>query len=102
MRGEFKLFNIGNMKVETESYRVSINNQEVNLTTTEFLLLNSLLEANEKVMTRGQLLDQVWGIDYEGFDRTIDTHLSRLRKKLGNHGKNLKTVRGIGYRFDQS
>ena len=71
----------------------------VDLTATEFKLLAHLMEYPGRAMTRDQLLDSVWGMDAFVTDRTIDTHVKRLRAKLGKLGERVETVRGVGYRF---
>jgi two-component system phosphate regulon response regulator PhoB len=71
----------------------------VKLTAKEFELLRALMERPGRVMTRDRLLDEVWGSDITVTSRTIDTHLKRLREKLGEAGDLVETVRGVGYRF---
>jgi two-component system phosphate regulon response regulator PhoB len=72
---------------------------EVVLTAKEFLLLEALMRRPGRVMTRERLLDDVWGSDIAVTTRTIDTHLKRLREKLGAASDLIETVRGVGYRF---
>ena len=69
------------------------------LTAKEFELLRALMERPGRVLTRDRLLDEVWGSDITVTSRTIDTHLKRLREKLGDAGELVETVRGVGYRF---
>ena len=69
------------------------------LTATEFRLLTYLLRHRGRVQTREMLLDRVWGYSFEGYARTIDTHIRRLRKKMGAAQNLIETVRGVGYRF---
>jgi two-component system phosphate regulon response regulator PhoB len=71
----------------------------VKLTAKEFELLRTLMERPGRVLTRDRLLDEVWGSDITVTSRTIDTHLKRLREKLGEAGDLVETVRGVGYRF---
>ena len=73
--------------------------RELDLTATEFKLLHYLAAHAGKVQTREVLLSRVWGYAYEGYARTVDTHVRRLRKKLGPLAERIETVRGIGYRF---
>ena len=73
--------------------------REVKLTAKEFELLRALMERPGRVLTRDRLLDEVWGSDITVTSRTIDTHLKRLREKLGDAGDFVETVRGVGYRF---
>ena len=75
------------------------SNPEVELTATEFDLLLMLAKSPGRVFSRNILMDQVWGQDYYGVDRTVDTHMSRLRRKLGTCGDHIQTVHGVGYRF---
>jgi DNA-binding response OmpR family regulator len=71
----------------------------LDLTATEFRLLAHLMRNRGRVQTREILLDRVWGYSFEGYSRTIDTHVRRIRKKLGDHQNLIETVRGVGYRF---
>ncbi len=70
------------------------------LTATEFNLLAFLLENQGRVVSRDQLLDKVWGYNYGGMTRTVDTHVQRLREKLDAEGACLQTIRGVGYKLD--
>lgn len=78
---------------------VRLNEQEIDLTPKEYNLLVLLASHPNWVFKREILLQQVWGDSYEGFDRTIDNHVTRLRKKVGNLGDKIDTVWGVGYRF---
>jgi two-component system phosphate regulon response regulator PhoB len=69
------------------------------LTSTEFKLLVELASKKGRVQTREHLLDRVWGYTYEGYARTVDTHIRRLREKMGPLGDSIETIRGVGYRF---
>lgn len=81
------------------AYQVSVNGKMLELTTKEFDLLKDLLINQGKVMSRQQLLDRVWGYDYFGDERIVDTHIKNIRKKL-NH-EYIETIRGVGYRIDK-
>ena len=72
---------------------------KVELTAKKFSLLHGLMQRPGRVLTRDQLLDEVWGSDITVTNRTIDTHLKRLREKLGAASSLIETVRGVGYRF---
>jgi len=85
--------------VDMESHRVDIHGQELQLTATEFKLLAELISNPGRVHTRDQLLNSVWGYEFAGYARTVDTHVRRLRQKLGDLAKLVETVRGVGYRF---
>jgi len=87
------------LKVDINNYRAYVDDQEINLTVTEFKLLIELMRHNDQVRTRDQLLDQVWGYQFEGYARTVDTHIRRLRQKLKQYADAIETVRGVGYRF---
>ena len=89
----------GALRLDAERHRCTVQDQEITLTAKEFQLLESLMRRPGRVMTREKLLDEVWGSDIAVTTRTIDTHLKRLREKLGDAGALIETVRGIGYRF---
>jgi two-component system, OmpR family, phosphate regulon response regulator PhoB len=90
----------GRLRIDTESCRVTVSGAEVELTTTEFKLLLYLAQRAGRVLSREVLLQQVWGYNYVGDTRTVDTHLTRLRGKLGAAGEMIKTVRGFGYKLE--
>lgn len=85
--------------VDFEAHKVLIDGEEMSLTATEFKLLAELIKSHGKVQTRDHLLDKVWGYQFEGYARTVDTHVRRLRQKLGPYSDLVETVRGVGYRF---
>jgi len=85
--------------VDMEAHKVSVDGEEVELTATEFKLLSELVHRQGRVHTRDQLLNRVWGYEFEGYARTVDTHIRRLRQKLGPYAVFVETVRGVGYRF---
>ena len=87
------------LAVDFEAHRVMVNDEETNITATEFRLLAELIRNVGKVLTRDKLLDKVWGYQFDGYARTVDTHIRRLRQKLGPYDKWIETVRGVGYRF---
>jgi len=89
------------LKVDIPRHKVFIDKKEKELTQMEFKLLTTLMQRKGKVQTRDRLLDDVWDIAAEVTTRTIDTHIKRLRQKLGKMGKLIETVRGIGYRFSE-
>ncbi len=92
----------GNLKIEQSSRTVRLNARTLDLTPIEYDLLKSLAKATGRVLTRDQLLDTVAGRDYEVFDRSIDVHISSLRRKLGEDPRNpkfIQTVRSVGYMF---
>jgi two-component system phosphate regulon response regulator PhoB len=94
--------NFGSLKMDIESHEVFIDDQEVVLTALEFKLLNQLVERRGRVQTRDQLLSDVWGYSSDITTRTVDTHIKRLREKLGTMGKYVQTIRGVGYKFSRT
>jgi DNA-binding response OmpR family regulator len=91
----------GELALDRERHRVIVKGKEVALTAMEFKLLSSLMERKGRVQDREKLLADVWGIDADVFTRTVDTHVRRLRSKLGVSGDMIETVIGAGYRFRQ-
>ena len=89
----------GKLRVDRDAHRVWVEEQEVTLTALELRLLSTLLERRGRVQSRPALLDDVWGMSGEVTTRTVDTHVKRLREKLGEAGMYIETVRGVGYRF---
>ncbi len=90
---------IGDLLIDMERHHVSIRGKPIRLTATEFKLLFELASKRGRVLTREILLDKVWGYTYEGYARTVDTHIRRLREKLGSMGEKIETLRGVGYSF---
>lgn len=91
----------GNLEINKKSGKVLINKEEINLTIKERDILFYLEENKGIVKTREQIILGVWGYDFTGTDRTVDKHLTRLREKLGNCSKYIKTVKAIGYKFEE-
>jgi two-component system alkaline phosphatase synthesis response regulator PhoP len=87
------------IRLDTGRRQVWLDNEPVELTTTEFDLLKTLAEHRGRVLSRDQLLQQVWGYDFYGEERVVDVHIGHIRQKLGD-GRFIVTVRGVGYRFD--
>jgi two-component system phosphate regulon response regulator PhoB len=96
---ESEILRFGRLKVDREAHRVWIDDAEVTLTALEFRLLYTFLSRKGRVQSREALLSDVWGIDAEVTTRTVDTHVKRLREKLGEVGDYIETLRGVGYRF---
>tara|TARA_B100001778_G_scaffold298155_1_gene272089 strand:- start:805 stop:1488 length:684 start_codon:yes stop_codon:yes gene_type:complete len=92
----------GDLSMDIESHEVYVNNDEINLTALEFRLLRHLVDRRGRVQSRDQLLSDVWGYSAEITTRTVDTHIKRLREKLGPMGKYVQTIRGVGYKFSRS
>ncbi|HEY1958356.1 MAG TPA: response regulator [Polyangiaceae bacterium] len=89
---------LGDLKIDVDAHRVWIGVQEVELTALEFRLLMTFYERRDRVQSRATLLDDVWGVSPDLVTRTVDTHVKRLREKLGNT-ELIETVRGVGYRL---
>ncbi len=96
------LLYFGEIQLDVERHKVSVRNQKIDLTLKEFELLHLLLKAPQKVFSRQELLDRVWGQDFLGETRTVDVHVGTLRQKLGRSGRYIKTVRGVGYQLEES
>lgn len=97
------ILNYGNLKIDIDRYSVFIENEEVSLTKKEKELLIIMATSANKVFTRDNLLDNIWGLDYYGDIRTVDTHIKRLRAKLDKFEKkdwDIVTVRGVGYKLE--
>ncbi len=92
----------GYLKIDPAAHRVWVQGAEVELSALEFRLLIALYERRNRVQTRGALLDGVWGVTADVTTRTVDTHVKRLREKLGVARAYIETVRGVGYRFVSS
>jgi two-component system phosphate regulon response regulator PhoB len=92
----------GDLSIDVDSHEVHVNNELVVLTALEFKLLKQLVDRRGRVQSRDQLLSDVWGYSSEVTTRTVDTHIKRLREKLGPMGKYVQTIRGIGYKFSRT
>jgi DNA-binding response OmpR family regulator len=94
-----KTYEDDKLLIDFDDIRVSCTGSRVKLTNKEFSLLSALAKSADRVVTRQQLLDSVWGYSYYGDARTLDVHIRRLRQKLGDCGDCIETVVGVGYRF---
>ena len=83
-----------------DAHNVNIDGKEITLTALEFKLLKHLIKRKGRVQSRDQLLSDVWELSTEVTTRTVDTHIKRLREKLGFAGEYIQTIRGVGYRFN--
>ena len=90
---------IGDLTVNRKRHEVFVKGEAVTLTKKEFDMLCYLLENKGMVLTRDQLLNQIWGYDFDGENRTVDVHIRTLRQKLGDCGTYIETIRGIGYKI---
>ncbi len=92
----------GDVTVDQARHRVWVLDEEIPVTALEFRLLQTFIRRRGRVQSRERLLDDVWGMDVEVTTRTVDTHVKRLREKLGDAGRYVETVRGVGYRFSET
>ncbi|HIY67424.1 MAG TPA: response regulator transcription factor [Candidatus Agrococcus pullicola] len=93
----------GRVRLDTDRHSVTVDGADVAMPLKEFELLEYLMRNSGRVLTRGQLIDRVWGVDYFGDTKTLDVHIKRLRSKIEldpSNPKQLLTVRGVGYRFE--
>jgi two-component system phosphate regulon response regulator PhoB len=89
----------GRLRIDRAGHRVWVDEEEISLTALEFRLLDTFATRKGRVQSRDTLLSDVWGIDASVTTRTVDTHVKRLREKLGDAGSYIETLRGVGYRF---
>jgi DNA-binding response OmpR family regulator len=97
----FETVELGDLRIEKHAHRVLVADREVTLTSLEFRLLVTLVDRRDRVQSRGTLLNDVWGYHPSSRTRTVDTHVRRLRNKLGSARQFIHTVRGAGYRFSE-
>ena len=98
--GEESIYKFGSLKIDDKAHDVLVDDDKVYLTPKEYDLLKYFVSNKNIALSREQLLTNVWGYDFYGDDRTIDTHVKTLRKNLGKCGDYIKTVRGVGYKFE--
>ncbi len=96
---EFTILKMDELELNTYTMDVMVNGEVIDLSPKEFFLLKILMENPEKVFNRDQLLNKVWGYDFDGSDRVVDSHVKKLRKSLGHAGRKLVTVYGRGYKI---
>jgi len=107
-RGDQKSANLevqrqfGDLVIDVDSHEVFVDNESITLTALEFKLLRQLVDRRGRVQSRDQLLSDVWGYSADVTTRTVDTHIKRLREKLGVMGKYVQTIRGVGYKFSRT
>ncbi|MCR4441754.1 MAG: response regulator transcription factor [Peptococcaceae bacterium] len=99
-RDEKKRLVSGGLEIDDASHVVTVDKKEIILSPKEYALLYILVEKKGRVVSREELMNQVWGYEYYGGLRTVDTHINRLRMKLGKKGNAITTIRGFGYRFE--
>jgi len=90
----------GNLTINLKEHVIKSRDEVLDLSLTEYKLVMYMIENEKLVLTREILLDNVWGREYEGTDRTVDTHMNRIRIKMKSSGEYIKTVRGFGYKFE--
>ena len=95
-----EVYTYQNLIMDQNARIVYVNKERIETTPKEYNLLLYLVKNENAVVTREELLSKVWGYDFFGDDRTLDTHMKLLRKKIGEYGKNIITLRGVGYRFE--
>ena len=93
---------IDGVKMNVKKHEVTVDGQTVTLTLKEYELLERLMRNRNIVLTRDQLLEDIWGYDFDGETRTVDVHVRTLRHKLGEKGAIIETVRGVGYRIGEA
>ncbi len=93
---------IDGVKMNVKKHEVTVDSQTVTLTLKEYELLERLMRNRNIVLTRDQLLEDIWGYDFDGETRTVDVHVRTLRHKLGEKGAIIETVRGVGYRIGEA
>ena len=94
------VFEKDGLKVDMTAYKVSVDDNQVDMSPKEYDLLFFLIRNKNIAIPREKIMTEVWGYDYYGDDRTLDTHMKLLRKSLGSYSYLIKTLRGLGYRFD--
>ncbi len=96
-----KLFMIDSLKIDLDAKKVTIQNQEISLTRKEFMILGLLVQSPKRFFTREQILTQIWGDESYVTERSVDVHIARLRKKMGDFGNYIVNRTGFGYSFDK-
>ena len=92
---------LGHIVMDVKKHEVQADGRVVTLTLKEFELLKRMMKNPDIVLTRDQLLEDIWGYDFDGETRTVDVHVRTLRQKLGDAGEQIQTVRGVGYRMSE-
>ena len=96
-----KVYVYEGLKIDYSARIVYVNDERLDMTPKEYDLLTYLIKNENMAIKREELLSKVWGYDFFGDDRTLDTHMKLLRRKLGEYGKNIITLRRVGYRFEK-
>jgi len=95
------IIKVDGIRIDNEAHEVMIEGEKAHLTNKEYELLIYLINNANKVLSRETLLEKIWGYDSYSGDRTVDTHIKMLRKHIGEYGKKIVTVRGVGYKFEK-
>lgn len=95
-----KVKNLGGIEIDEEGRTVSVDGKPIELSLREYELLKYLLDNEKVALSRDKILNNVWNYDYYGDSRTIDSHIKKIRHKLGKKGKYIETIRGVGYKFE--
>lgn len=98
---EEEFYQAGALCLDVKKHEVTVDGNKTPLTLKEFELLKRLMQNRNIVLTRDQLLEEIWGYDFNGETRTVDVHVRTLRQKLGKEGDRIETVRGVGYRMGE-
>ena len=97
-----KIYKFSNVVIENEMHKIEIDGKKVEFTLKEYDTLIYLIKNKGIVLTREQIINEVWVYDYFGIDRTVDTHIKLIRNKLGKYKNHIKTLRGVGYKFEET
>jgi DNA-binding response OmpR family regulator len=95
-----EIVELGSIIMDMDKHEVSVKGKKIELTATEFNILHILAMKRERVLSREQILDNLWGSEKTVVDRTIDVHIKHLRTKLGPAGKMIRNIRGVGYKIE--
>ena len=94
------VYELGGIELDTDGRTVKIDSKQIELSLREYELLKYLMDNNGIALSRDKILNNVWNYDYYGDSRTIDSHIKKIRHKLGKKGKYIETMRGVGYKFE--
>ena len=97
---ENKVIDYGGITIDTEGRTVKVDSKEIEMSLREYELLKYLMDNANIALSRDKILNNVWNYDYYGDSRTIDSHIKKIRHKLGKKGKYIETIRGVGYKFE--
>ena len=100
INGNQNIYKFGGLEIDKDSYRVIVDSEEKKFAPKEFEILLYLVENKGMIKSRDDILIHIWGYDSDVFDRVVDNHIKKIRKKLGNYSENIKTVVSIGYKFE--